>query len=113
MNDPRSNLAKLILVIDEDVLSRSQLASYIREMGSKVIEVASEADARVVLDAGKYSIAAVIYVVRKERSAKAFAFTRWVRTHHSPAQVFLASNVARAKAAGVKVGRRISSKQTR
>lgn len=84
-----------ILVVDDEVLIRLDLADYLRECGYRVHEAASAAEAIAVLQGG-HSIDLVFSDVQMPGEMDGFGLAQWVRTHCPGVQVILTSGIVRA-----------------
>ena len=82
-----------ILLVEDDVIVRSAVASYLRECGYDVIEAATEADAEKILGSGKHEIDIVVCSARDIASADAFSFSRRVRAAYPSVRVLLAASI--------------------
>jgi DNA-binding NtrC family response regulator len=83
-----------ILIVEPDVLIRHPLAEYLRECGFRVLEAASTAEARRVLEEGRVTIDVVLADV--DASGDGFALAAWIRGNHPGVRVILAGSHARA-----------------
>ena len=88
-----TNQAPAILILDEDVLVRGAVATYLRECGYQVIEASNENDARTMILAQTYNIDIVICATTDDLSAERFEFSRWIRDNHPRVRVLLAATV--------------------
>jgi DNA-binding response OmpR family regulator len=82
-----------ILIVEDDVLVRSAVASYLRECGYAVIEAATEVDAKTILSNSKHDVDIVICSAKDITVAEAFSFSRWIRSAHQKVRVLLAATV--------------------
>jgi DNA-binding response OmpR family regulator len=87
-----------ILIVDSDVLIRSEIAAYLRDCGYEVTEVASGEEAQQVLSTAE-PIKVALADARLPGSVDGFAFAQWVRAHKPEVGVILAATVERAAAA--------------
>jgi DNA-binding response OmpR family regulator len=95
---PESNLIPTVLVVDGEVLIRTEIAAYLRRCGYRVIEAASGDEALpVLLDDDTIKI--VLADVQLAGSLDGFALAQWVRRHTPNVGVMLAGTVQRATVA--------------
>jgi len=89
-----------ILIVDDDVLVRHELAEYLRECGYQVVEAANAGEARLLLDKVETGIDLMLADVSDD-GGEGFELARWARAHHPDVDVVLAGSV---KAAARKAG---------
>lgn len=83
-----------ILIVENDVLVRSPLAEYLRECGYRVLEAASAAEARQLLEEGAQPVDAVL--ADADASGNAFGLAAWIRDAFPQVKVVMAGSPAKA-----------------
>jgi CheY-like chemotaxis protein len=88
------NRKSAILLVDGDVLLRTEVAAYLRECGFRVIETASMDEAVRVMDSG---LRVEIAFVDPEApsSNEGFNLARWIRKAYPHVRIVLSSSVRR------------------
>lgn len=94
----QSNLIPTVLVIDGEILIRTEIAAYLRHCGYRVIEAVSGDEALPVLLADD-TITIVLADVQLPGTIDGFALAQWVRNHRPDVGVVLAGTVQRAAVA--------------
>jgi DNA-binding response OmpR family regulator len=84
-----------ILIVEDEVLIRFDVADYLRTCGYRVIEAANATEAIAVLQSGR-RIDLVFSDVQLPGSMDGFALARWVRAHQPEIKVILTSGVSRS-----------------
>ncbi len=84
------------MVVDGEVLIRSELAAYLRDCGYTVIEAANTDEAVIVLSEPGLDVDAVLCDVKIAGSMNGFAFARWVKSNRPELEVLLAGDLAKA-----------------
>ncbi len=87
-----------VLVVDDDVLIRMDVAHRLRDCGFQVIEAGDAAEAIAILSEDA-SVKLVFSDVQMPGELDGFGLTRWVNAHRPDVPVILASGVVRAHAA--------------
>lgn len=87
--------SETILIVEDEVLIRFDVAGYLRECRYRVIESGNASEAIAVLQSG-CRIDLVFSDVQLPGSMDGFALARWVRTHQPEIKVILTSGVARS-----------------
>jgi DNA-binding response OmpR family regulator len=97
--DPGSanHTVQTILVVEDEVLIRIQLAENLRDSGYRVIEAATVAEAKAVLNADA-SIGLVFTDINMPGEEDGFVLTHWVRQHHRNVRILLTSGAPHASA---------------
>lgn len=90
-----------ILVADSDVIVRIALAEYLRDCGFRVIEAASSAEARTVLQHGPSIDVLMVDARRGEESG--FALAQWARRHSPRINVIISAGLNRKSEAAAKL----------
>jgi DNA-binding response OmpR family regulator len=73
--------AKIVMVVDADILARMAIADYLRDCGYKVIEGSSGAEVLAVLQAG-HKIEVLLIDMQLRSSEDGFALAREIRARH-------------------------------
>lgn len=85
-----------VLLLDGDVLTRDAVATYLRGCGFTVLEAATVAEARTILQSGQRVDVAFLDVdVEGDGEGNAFALATWIRREHGSTKVILAAGPAR------------------
>ena len=84
-----------ILVVEDDVLIRMDLADYLRECGYHVIEASNADEAMAVLQSGR-EVGVALADVQMPGSMDGFGLARWVRANRPNTKVILTSGVNRS-----------------
>ena len=69
-----------VLVVENDVLVRLAIASYLRDCGYRVIEASSTEEATAVLTNTDIAVDIVFSAVEIGGALDGFALSRWIRT---------------------------------
>lgn len=91
-----SDGTNVVLVVDGEVLVRSEIAAYLRDCGYAVIEAATTDEAVVVLSESGLRVDSVLCDAQVGGSMNGFAFARWVRGLNRGLDVLLAGSLDRA-----------------
>jgi DNA-binding response OmpR family regulator len=86
--------AKVVMVVDADILARMAIADYLRGCGYRVIEGVSGAEVRAVLAAG-HRIEVLLIDMQLRSSEDGFALAREVRAEHSGILVIRTSSTTK------------------
>jgi CheY-like chemotaxis protein len=86
---------RTILVVEDEVLIRIDLADYLRDCGYRVCEAANADEALAILQSGE-RVDLVLTDVQMPGSMDGFALARWVRDNHPGMKVLLTSGVSRS-----------------
>lgn len=86
----------MVLVVDGEVLVRSEIAAYLRDCGYTVIEAATTDEAVTVLSEPAIAVASVLCDARVGGAMNGFSFAHWVRGLGRGLDVLLAGNLERA-----------------
>ena len=92
---PSANPLQTILVVEDQILIRLNIANYLRECGFHVIEAADAAEAIAVFEANT-KVDLVFSDIQMPGELDGFGLARWVRQHHSGVQVVLTSGYVKA-----------------
>jgi DNA-binding NtrC family response regulator len=84
-----------ILVVEDEVLIRTEVAAYLRQCGYRVIEARNASEAREVLGT-RTGIDLVLSAVEMPGRMNGFGLASWIRRHHPALKVLLASGIAGA-----------------
>jgi DNA-binding response OmpR family regulator len=100
--DAETTIAETVLVVDEEVLVRMVIAAYLRDCGYRVIEAASAAEARLVIEHDEpATVSIVLSGAGMPDESNGFALAQWIRRRRPDLEVVLAGTPARAaEAAG-------------
>ena len=88
-----------ILLVEDDVLVRHELADYLRRCGHRVIEASSTDEALMVLAHVPEEVSLLLCNADAAGTVTGFALARQVRGEHPGIPVLLAGNVEKAAAA--------------
>jgi CheY-like chemotaxis protein len=94
-------LGATILVADNDVIVRIAIAEYLRECGFRVIEAASAAEARTVLQHGPKID--VLMVEARRGDDRGFAVAQWARRHSPRINVIISAGLTRKSEAAAQL----------
>jgi CheY-like chemotaxis protein len=86
--------AKIIMVVDADILARMAIAQYLRECGYTVIEGVSGAEVRAVLEAG-HAVDVLLIDIQLHASEDGFAIAQRVRAEYPQIAIIRTSNTAK------------------
>ena len=73
--------SETLLVVEDEILIRLAICSYLRECGFKVIEAANADEALIVLQAPDLTVDFVLSDVEMPGTMDGFGLSQWVRTH--------------------------------
>lgn len=85
-----------VLVVENDVLVRLAIASYLRDCGYRVIEASSTEEATAVLTNTDIAVDIVFSAVEIGGALDGFALSRWIRTTRPGLDVILAGTIEKA-----------------
>jgi CheY-like chemotaxis protein len=85
-----------LLVVEDEVLIRFQIAAYLRECGYRVIEAANAGEALLVLKERELAVDMVLSDVEMPGEMDGFALARWLRKERPGLPIILAGSPARA-----------------
>lgn len=85
-----------VLVVDDDILIRMPIATYLRDCGYCVIEASGSAEALIVLRHLDIRVDVVLTDVELESGTGGFAIAKWVRENRPVTDVVLAGSPRRA-----------------
>lgn len=89
-----------LLLVDGDILVRAPLAAYLRECGFRVLEAATDDEARAFLTDPSSGVD-ILFAEAESTGAGGFGLASWVRKEYPGVAVILAGNVeAATKKAG-------------
>ncbi|HEX3405960.1 MAG TPA: response regulator [Caulobacteraceae bacterium] len=88
--------AETVLVVEDDVLVRLVIASYLRDCGYRVLEAASADEALRLLQRDEAGIDIVLTDVQMPGELDGFALAQWVRRERPQVEVVMAGTPARA-----------------
>jgi DNA-binding response OmpR family regulator len=91
----RDSCSETLLIVEDEVLIRLDVADYLRQCGYRVIEAGNASEAMAILQSGQ-RIDLVFSDVQLPGATDGFALSRWVRTHQPEVKVILTSGVARS-----------------
>ena len=86
--------AKLVMVVDADILARMAIAEYLRDCGYRVIEGVSGAEVRAVLEAG-HKVEVVLLDMQLRSSEDGFALAREIRAAYPAITIIRTSSTAK------------------
>jgi CheY-like chemotaxis protein len=87
--------SETILVVEDEVLIRLELADYLRACGYRVLEAGNAAEAMAVLQT-EHRVDLVFSDVQMPGPTDGFGLARWVRANRPGVKVILTSGVARS-----------------
>src|SRR5262245_49678618 len=88
--------AETLLVVEDEVLVRLAICSYLRECGFKVIEAANAGEAMIVLQEAGLKIDLVLSDVEMPGTMDGFGLSQWLRVKRPGIPIILAGSPARA-----------------
>jgi CheY-like chemotaxis protein len=92
----RSSARKTILVVDDEVLIRMAISTYLRDRGYKVIEATNADEALTVLEHLDVKVDVVFSDIDMPGSMDGFELSTWIRRNRPGPDVILAGTVKRA-----------------
>jgi len=92
--DPRG-AAKTIIVVEDEVLIRLEIADYLRDCGYHVIE-ASNADEALKVLRSDTAVDLVFSDIQMPGAMDGFGLARWIREHHPGTKVILTSGIEKS-----------------
>ena len=87
---------RTILVVEDDVLIRMPIASYLRECGYRVVEAADSDEALTVLTMNEIKIGVVFAAAELAGSMDGFSLCQWVQHNRPGIKTVLAGTPKRA-----------------
>ena len=87
-----------ILVVDDDILVRMPIASYLRECGYKVLEAPDSDEAIKILKSSDLRVDVVLVDPRKLKESTGFDLAKWVRDNRPEVEVVFSGTPQRAAA---------------
>ncbi len=94
--------ANVVMVVDDEVLVRSELAAYLRDCGYKVVEAASTDEAMVIVREEGFRLDSILCDINVGGSMNGFQFARWVREQRG-LDVLLAGDLDKATSAAAEL----------
>lgn len=85
-----------VLILESDIIVRTEIAEYLRDCGYKVIEAVTGDEAMIMLEAPGVRINAILADVNASGSPDGFGLARWVRTNRHEIDVVLTGTVEKA-----------------
>lgn len=98
----RTDSADVVMVVDGEVLVRSELAAYLRDCGYKVIEAANTDEAVKVVSEEGFRLDSILCDVNIGGSMNGFSFAKWVRDQRG-LDVLLAGDLEKATGAAAEL----------
>jgi len=95
MPERRTSETETILIVEDEVLVRFDVAEYLRTCGYRVIEAANAAEAIALFESGQH-VDLIFSDVQLPGDMDGFALARWARSHRPDIKVILTSGVARS-----------------
>jgi DNA-binding response OmpR family regulator len=86
--------AKIVMMVDADILARMAIADYLRDCGYKVIEGSSGAEVRAVLQNG-HKIDVLLIDMQLQSSEDGFTLAQEIRTEHPGIAILRTSSAAK------------------
>jgi len=90
---------RAILVVEDEILIRSAVAEFLRNVGYKVIEAADAGEAVAIFASGT-QIDLVFSDINMPGPMDGIGLVRWIADHHPSIQVILTSAISHARSAG-------------
>jgi CheY-like chemotaxis protein len=87
--------AVTILIVEDEILIRMDLADYLRECGYQVIEASNADEAMAVFQSGR-QVGIALSDIQMPGSMDGFGLTRWIRANRPDTKVILTSGVTRS-----------------
>ena len=97
-----ANGTNVVMVVDDEVLVRSELAAYLRDCGYRVVEAASTDEAMVVVREVGFRLDSILCDINVGGSMNGFQFAIWVREQRG-LDVLLAGNLDKATGAAAQL----------
>jgi CheY-like chemotaxis protein len=85
-----------VLLVEEDVLIRMPIATYLRDCGYRVVEAASGTEALMVLRQPDVTVDALFTDAQLSGAVDGFGLAQWVRQNRPSAQIVMAGSPRRA-----------------
>ncbi len=96
ISDVLSGAVQTVLVVDDEILVRCQIAAYLRECGYRVIEAVHADEALIVLREPDIEIHVVMSDVEMPGDMDGFGLARWVRAERPGLPVILCGSPGKA-----------------
>ena len=90
---------RAILVVEDEILIRSAVAEFLRNVGYRVIEAADAAEA-VAIFASRTQIDLVFSDINMPGPMDGLGLVRWIADHHPGTHIILTSAISHARSAG-------------
>ena len=90
---------RAVLVVEDEILIRSAVAEFLRNVGYKVIEAADAAEA-VAIFASRTQIDLVFSDINMPGPMDGLGLVRWIADQHPGTHIILTSAISRARRAG-------------
>jgi DNA-binding response OmpR family regulator len=88
--------AETLLVVEDEILIRLAICSYLRECGFRVIEAANADEALIVLQASDLKVDIVLTDVEMPGTMDGFGLAQWLRTHQPGTPIMLVGSPSKA-----------------
>ncbi len=88
--------AETLLVVEDEILIRLAICSYLRECGFKVIEAANGDEALIVLQASDMKVDMVLSDVEMPGTMDGFGLAQWLRAHQPGTPIMLVGSPSKA-----------------
>jgi DNA-binding response OmpR family regulator len=88
--------AETLLVVEDEILIRLAICSYLRECGFKVIEAANGDEALIVLQASDMKVDMVLSDVEMPGTMDGFGLAQWLRTNQPGMPIMLVGSPSKA-----------------
>jgi CheY-like chemotaxis protein len=85
-----------VLVVEDEVLIRMEIAAYLRECGYKVIEVSNGDEALSLLEKHALRVDVVFSNVQMPGNTDGFKLSQWLRKNRPDVQIVLTGTINRA-----------------
>jgi CheY-like chemotaxis protein len=95
-------LKRVVLIVEDNLMTRSTAAAYLREVGHRVIEAANAAEGMSVFSSGTH-VDFVFSDINMPGSLNGLGFAQWLAQQHPTVPVLLTSGVHR-EASGIATG---------
>lgn len=92
-----TNRASVVLVVEDEFLIRDMIATYLRDVGYRVIEASQAADAVALFSSGE-PIDVVFTDIRMPGEMDGVMLAQWIKREHDDVPVILTSGTTKLKA---------------
>lgn len=107
--EPDAERQRVVLVVEDEVMVRSDIASYLRDVGFVVVEAATAAEAQAVF-ASETTVDVVFADVRLPGDVDGFMLADWIARHHPHVPVLATSGSFSLRDPAILASRRFIAK---